>query len=522
MAEQDAPGAASPPPGDALRVGVVLPDTSEPNGGALPMLEILCGDRRFDLVRLIEASSGDTVTVPWPVRMVLAAERRTLAKPRVHAAPSFEAKKSSVPVCGLSDLSPDETFDVVIDLSHSEDIREIADRSLHGVWRVSSTSRHAGLSEPMTGGPASIAEVWKLDASDGAWALIAQASYDVKFLAARNQDFLREKTAQLVEHVLARAAAGLPLDPDAASSPATGPAKATMVPRHLSSVTRNIGRRAFNAVAARLGWRPRRFCLRLARGGPLDFEIGAAQEFDAPAGQYWADPFLLEHEGHVYAFFEEFVYSTGLGHIVVGRLDEAGLTVLGPALKTGRHLSYPFVFRCHGEIFMLPETGSAERLEVWRCTRFPLEWELHATALEGLACADSTLLCEEDGVWLFTNICRDSFDDFGSELHIFRADGPDLKDLTPHPLNPVVVGSRRARGAGRIVRHEGRLYRPSQDNSHGTYGFGLNINEIEELSPTAYRERCVRHLTTEGQQDLIGCHHIDVLGDRVIFDVRRR
>lgn len=66
------------------------------------------------------------------------------------------------------------------------------------------------------------------------------------------------------------------------------------------------------------------------------------------------------------------------------------------------------------------------------------------------------------------------------------------------------------------------MFRPSQDNSHGTYGYGLNIMEIEALDMDRYQERLVRHITPREVPGTIGIHHIDVLDGQVIFDVRKR
>lgn len=508
--------------GSRPRVAVILPDAARPEPGTARLLEMLCADARFALAGVIEAP-GAAAPMPASIRLALAIEALLVPSLAAPATPALDAARADLMVRdpqGSADLGP---LDVIIDTCNAPVAPTLAALARHGLWRSSSADNRAGLAEAMTGTPATPVALRTLDRPQGQWRVIAAASYDWKFLAGRNRDFLRDKAAQLIEHALARLALGREADLSQAPDHAPPPLSARLLPGYAGRVTQELGRRLVNKARARFGGRPRRFCIRLCRGhGPLDFDIAAGIEFDAPPGCYWADPFVFEHEGAVYVFVEEYVYRTGTGHIVACRLDGDRLVPLGPALRTDGHLSYPFVFRHGAEIYMMPETGSAGRLEIWRATGFPLEWERHATALEGTACADSAILADEDGMWIFTNICRDGFEDFGSELHLFRADGPDLREVVAHPLNPVVVGSRQARGAGRILRHEGRLLRPAQDNSHGTYGFGLNIMEITALNGTEYAETRLRHLTPEGDPDLIGCHHLDVAGDLVVFDVRRR
>ena len=73
-----------------------------------------------------------------------------------------------------------------------------------------------------------------------------------------------------------------------------------------------------------------------------------------------------------------------------------------------------------------------------------------------------------------------------------------------------------------MFEQNGRLYRSSQDNSHGTYGFGLNLMEITRLDPTGYEEHRVRHLVGDFAKEIMACHHMDAAAGRFVIDVRRR
>ena len=220
-------------------------------------------------------------------------------------------------------------------------------------------------------------------------------------------------------------------------------------------------------------------------------------------------------------FFEDYDYATGKGHISAGRLVDGALTDVVPVLQRPYHLSYPMVFSHEGQIFMLPETHQAGQVEVWRAKRFPDEWELYATALKGVPAADSVLF-EDKGVWwLLTTVTGDSFGDLSSELNLYRTSGPDLKEIEPHPLNPVVVGSRTARGGGRVFRDGNRLLRASQNNTHGVYGWGLNLMEITRLDANTYEERLVRSFEPDFLPGLVGCHHFDSTGSTWVVDIRR-
>ena len=69
--------------------------------------------------------------------------------------------------------------------------------------------------------------------------------------------------------------------------------------------------------------------------------------------------------------------ATGLGRIEVCELHDDGTAgEWQVALQEDFHLSFPTVFDWNGAIWMIPETGSDHSLRIYRCKKFPAEWEL--------------------------------------------------------------------------------------------------------------------------------------------------
>ncbi|MEM8728777.1 MAG: hypothetical protein AAGF79_02575 [Pseudomonadota bacterium] len=505
---------------DPLSIALVLPADWRGEPGIARLLDTLSGAAHVQIAACVDPNAP----VPEPsgvLRGWLACEEALLGRPGAPATPRFDAQAATLPRCTVETM-PD--VDAVLDLQGTGD-PSLAARGRFGLWRLSATAPDAGLAPALSGAGETPVALLTLAAPDAAWRVRAQTAYDTKFLASRNRRYLREKAVQLIERELAVLSMTRTDAPPLPSSGQTAPVSSALLPGYVLRAGGQVARRLRDRVRAKANWRPGRFCLRLGTGSALDFDPAASVEFDAPDGTYWADPFLIDHALGRHVFFEVYDYATDRGHIAAARVEGRNLVPLGPVLQTPYHLSYPFVFAHDGEIFMLPETHQSDRLELWRATEFPVTWTLHSTALEGTACADSVVVEHEGRWWLFTNICRDSYGDFCSELHVFAIDGPQMGRIAPHPLNPVVVGSRTARGGGRVFAQNGRLYRAAQDNAFGTYGYGLRIMEITALGPTEYEERTVRHLTpdsTDLGSDLIGLHHVDALGGQVIFDVRRR
>ncbi len=195
-----------------------------------------------------------------------------------------------------------------------------------------------------------------------------------------------------------------------------------------------------------------------------------------------------------------------------------GLRYAGPVLKTPYHLSFPFVFEHQGQLYMCPETHEANRIELWRCAAWPLEWRFEKVLLDGVRACDSMLVERGGRWWLLTNLERDGAGDYCRELHAFHADSPLAARWTPHAANPVVCGASRARNAG-LLQRDGSLYRLAQAQGFDGYGRALKLFEITQLSQQGYQERQVAALEPQG--GLLGIHHLSACEGMVVFDALR-
>jgi hypothetical protein len=279
---------------------------------------------------------------------------------------------------------------------------------------------------------------------------------------------------------------------------------------------------AASKLAARTRRRPATsyWSLAMARGArPLVEQIGrpdlsAFALVSAPAGHFYADPFLIEHAGAVWLFFEYYDFAAGRGRLACARpgtgvdLDDA-VTILDRPY----HLSYPCVFRDGTDLFLVPESKGNGTVDLYRCRRFPDDWEHVRTLFTGRA-VDTTVLPSENGYWFFTT--RVDARGGGSELWLFSADRVD-GEWTPHPANPLSADVRRCRGAGAIVARGGRLFRPAQDGSRA-YGWGFSLNAIEVLDRERYLERLVVSIEPTWRPALVGTHSYATLGDLEVVD----
>ena len=117
-----------------------------------------------------------------------------------------------------------------------------------------------------------------------------------------------------------------------------------------------------------------------------------------PAGRFYADPFLFQHNGRRFIFFEDYDWSLRRAVICYVEIDAGGRHCPPRvALSADCHLSYPFVFEEGDAIYMLPETAGRRTVELYRAARFPDEWTLDRVLLRDVTATDATLLRTREG-----------------------------------------------------------------------------------------------------------------------------
>jgi hypothetical protein len=218
-------------------------------------------------------------------------------------------------------------------------------------------------------------------------------------------------------------------------------------------------------------------------------------------GQFWADPFLIEHENKTWMFFEDFSYRQSRAWISCAEISADG-GLISPARcldNPGRHYSYPHVFRSGSDLFMVPEARDSRSVDLYRCLEFPSKWVLERTLLHGKF-VDTTIWQQGETWWLLTT--RADPEAGAGSLLLFFSDSLD-GEWQFHPANPISTDIRNNRGAGRVFQYGHRWLRPSQ-SCCPTYGYSFSLNEITEISRTRYTERLLKTVIPSG--GLCGVH----------------
>ncbi len=231
------------------------------------------------------------------------------------------------------------------------------------------------------------------------------------------------------------------------------------------------------------------------------------KEISNPEGRFLADPFVLTAEGRSICFVEDLFFSDEKGRISAIELREDGYEFLGVVLEEDFHLSFPYVFRDGGQIYMLPETHQANQIRLYRCEEFPKKWVLDTVLMDGMSAVDTLLIHRGDKWYLMTSPCSAGIGDYSSELHIFYADKLKTTDWRPLACgNPIIFDSRKARSGG-LFNANGNLVRVNQVQRKNHYGANFELNEILELSPERYVERKTDEVHPNFKNGLVSTHH---------------
>lgn len=240
-----------------------------------------------------------------------------------------------------------------------------------------------------------------------------------------------------------------------------------------------------------------------------------------PPNHFLADPFAINVNGENFCFLEDYDYSIERGYVSVYKLSESGAERLGEAIAEPFHMSYPYIFEYDSKHYICPETSANKDIRIYECEKFPLEWKFKKTIMSNLSAVDTTIFERNGTWWMFTNIDRANSGDHCYELSLFYADNPLSDNWTPHPKNPILVDSSKARMGG-ILFDEEFTYRVSQQQAFDQYGKCSLINKITELSKTDYKEETLTRIEPNFFANLSGTHHMHSNGEITVYDYNER
>ena len=254
---------------------------------------------------------------------------------------------------------------------------------------------------------------------------------------------------------------------------------------------------------------------------PIDDQLNSFQKASlifAPKDRFYADPFLIEHEGKHFVFFEEFIYKSKLAHISVGELKDNKLSNIQPIIEDNFHLSYPFIFKDNDKWYLIPETRQNQCVSLYHCVKFPYQWQLDSIIMDQVELLDATIHKQDDTYFLFANQYEPKRNTSNEKLVVYFSEnlrGP----WQAHPMNPLTTDITNSRPAGKIFNQKNKLILPTQ-NCALRYGNALNFNEIE-ISKTYFSMEKISTLSPHWHHSNLGSHTWNSNNQSIIIDGHR-
>lgn len=229
----------------------------------------------------------------------------------------------------------------------------------------------------------------------------------------------------------------------------------------------------------------------------------------------YADPFFLDADASRIRILHEEMTSFKMDGVISLMELDGQFQVIGKKrmLKKQSHLSYPFVFREKGKIFVLPENALGGLLECY-------EYDEKTNALINpvkvldFPALDSTIIQRDGKYWLFCTLLGNGSN---SDLHIYFSDqlfGP----FQPHPQNPVKTALSGSRPAGNFIEVDGELYRPAQNCTH-YYGEALTILKLTALTEAKFEEEFYMEIKPKLADEFnYGLHTLNVANNYIVVD----
>lgn len=249
--------------------------------------------------------------------------------------------------------------------------------------------------------------------------------------------------------------------------------------------------------------------------GATPFDLASPESISNPvltakhvtdvSARFVADPFMLHDNQTWYMFFEIFNTHTDQGDIgLATSKDGLKWKYEQIVLDEPFHLSYPHVFKWQNDYYMIPESGRAASVRLYKAIDFPRKWAFVKDLLRGNY-VDPSIIYHDGRWWLFVLRGR-------HELTLHYSDNL-MGPWTEHPKSPLIVRDKNiSRPGGRMIVFDGKIIRYTQDGDP-TYGNQVRVFKIDALTITKYQEHEIDEspiLKASGNGwNADGMHHID-------------
>ena len=193
--------------------------------------------------------------------------------------------------------------------------------------------------------------------------------------------------------------------------------------------------------------------------------------------QYWfADPLLFSDNGKTWLFVEAFNRVAKKGEIGYFEIIDGKAVNFKIIIDTPTHMSYPFVFKYQHEYYMIPETGAAHYIALYKAKVFPGEWVLDKILLDNVVYRDSTIIPGENGHFKVLSYKQEGTNRFNLK-NTFTVFDLDINQKKLEKVSEFKDSKQCNRPAGPCFENGGKHYRVAQ-KCNRAYGEAMFLYEI--------------------------------------------
>lgn len=218
--------------------------------------------------------------------------------------------------------------------------------------------------------------------------------------------------------------------------------------------------------------------------------------------RFFADPFILKvNNSTIEILAEELKFNDNKGVIVRLIIDKGSAILIERivVLEEHEHLSYSYIYRADGNVYVIPENNSSGCCKLYKYD-FDKDKIYFVQNIVKLPLNDPTVFCNNDKYFCFATMNNANMD-----LYLNVSSQPFNYDMD---FVKIESDKKGARPAGRIIEYENNLYRPTQDCSK-VYGGKIIFQKIGCCSKSGYQEDEAFIVSPVSKKYNIGTHHID-------------
>ena len=230
--------------------------------------------------------------------------------------------------------------------------------------------------------------------------------------------------------------------------------------------------------------------------------------------RFQADPFLFVKGNELYLFYE-LQHWDNPGCIAMSKTsDLKHWTTPQIVLQESYHLSFPFIFEDHGDIYMIPESQESDSIRLYKANQDLTSFTFVRTILSqkrdyriNFSFNDSHIYKKDCRYYLFTSYQKDWM--YYQELYM--TDDLLKGEFIRHPQSPICESNEFGRNGGSLIDYKGTLLRVTQD-CHKDYGDNISLMEIIKLDDKYYEEKLyLRNVFHRNSVFVDGGHQLNIV-----------